>query len=642
MKKFSIIILLLLNTYSFSQSYPHITELRGLEDSLANTHLFYRYIAPYSGCWSKNIYHLDLFTNVDTLFIPDFGYQVIPEWGCEGDYVNDYEFFNNNPTKFFYCGYHLWIDPVALLRRYDGDIFVESFVLTEIEISKLNENLVYVSGGRLFKSTDGGYNFEFDDSTQLVDASIISLSHNDDSQIYGINTNQLVRSEDDGFSYLIVDNSYWSQNSELYYDVDGEHIYGLSGAYNFQLQTYISNIYVSDDNGNPFTWNNILEYQGRIWFANDEINTGEIYYSAGNKIYKSTDFGSSFFLYRQLDRNITGLYKKSGTNVLYASTPLRIYEISPDTIQVIKNLSVPETAFKFYPLEIGNRWVYDKYTYIEWNTYHDIYIREITRDTVLSNGKKYYQIEEYDFGQPYINHSFERMDSSQGMIYRYDNTLELPEDEYLIDDLLAIVGDTIQSFRMGYPWVDGYTLLLEESIFAKWGLSKPKKIFEQYDLMMPRYSLTQDIGLDSLTYSFDFGYTEAYLKGCIIDGVVLGDTAVVSVEDEETPIASTFRLEQNYPNPFNPSTKIKFTIPSVIASGAKQSQLVTLKVYDVLGNEIATLVNEEKPAGTYEVEFSAKGGSVSGGNTYNLPSGIYFYQLKSGSFVETKKMLMIK
>ena len=103
-----------------------------------------------------------------------------------------------------------------------------------------------------------------------------------------------------------------------------------------------------------------------------------------------------------------------------------------------------------------------------------------------------------------------------------------------------------------------------------------------------------------------------------------------------------FLLEQNYPNPFNPTTKIKYSISSVIASGAKQSQLVTLKVYDVLGNEVAILVNEEKPAGSYEVEFSAKGGSASGGNAVNLPSGTYFYQLTSENFVETRKMILMK
>ena len=98
----------------------------------------------------------------------------------------------------------------------------------------------------------------------------------------------------------------------------------------------------------------------------------------------------------------------------------------------------------------------------------------------------------------------------------------------------------------------------------------------------------------------------------------------------------SFELFQNYPNPFNPTTKIKFTIPAVIASEAKQSQLVTLKVYDVLGNEITTLVNEVLPAGEYEIEFSPES------SIKHPASGIYFYQLKAGSFIQTKKMLMIK
>jgi hypothetical protein len=115
-----------------------------------------------------------------------------------------------------------------------------------------------------------------------------------------------------------------------------------------------------------------------------------------------------------------------------------------------------------------------------------------------------------------------------------------------------------------------------------------------------------------------------------------------------TPVASEefqpmeFQLFQNYPNPFNPTTKIKFTIltsplnPSPYQGEGQRERLVVLKVYDVLGNEIATLVNEEKPAGTYEVEFSA----IGGGN--GLTSGIYFYQLRAGNIIETKKMLMIK
>jgi len=111
---------------------------------------------------------------------------------------------------------------------------------------------------------------------------------------------------------------------------------------------------------------------------------------------------------------------------------------------------------------------------------------------------------------------------------------------------------------------------------------------------------------------------------------------VTSVE-EDVISPFNFYLSQNYPNPFNPVTKIKFTIPtppisSPLVKGRTKEGFVTLKVYDILGREIATLVNEEKPAGEYEVEFNAA----------NPPSGIYFYQLKAGEFSETKKMILLK
>jgi hypothetical protein len=97
---------------------------------------------------------------------------------------------------------------------------------------------------------------------------------------------------------------------------------------------------------------------------------------------------------------------------------------------------------------------------------------------------------------------------------------------------------------------------------------------------------------------------------------------VENEEDEYLPM--NFELRQNYPNPFNPSTKIKYSIP--------QSSNVVIKVFDILGSEIETIVNEEKPVGTYEITWHAEG----------LPSGVYFYQLKVGDFIETKKMILLK
>jgi len=115
------------------------------------------------------------------------------------------------------------------------------------------------------------------------------------------------------------------------------------------------------------------------------------------------------------------------------------------------------------------------------------------------------------------------------------------------------------------------------------------------------------------------------------------ENSVTDIADNSQP--SEFYLSQNYPNPFNPVTSIQYSVGS--------RQFVNLKVYDILGNEVATLVNEEKPAGTYEIEFSAKGGSASGGNASsgnvrNLTSGVYFYKLQAGNFNQTKKMVLIR
>jgi hypothetical protein len=100
---------------------------------------------------------------------------------------------------------------------------------------------------------------------------------------------------------------------------------------------------------------------------------------------------------------------------------------------------------------------------------------------------------------------------------------------------------------------------------------------------------------------------------------------ITSVDERKiSQIPGHFQLFQNFPNPFNPSTTIKYQIPDF--------SFVTIKVYDVLGSEITTLVSEEKPAGSYDVEFD---GSV-------FSSGVYFYQMTADSYSAIKKMLLLK
>ena len=100
----------------------------------------------------------------------------------------------------------------------------------------------------------------------------------------------------------------------------------------------------------------------------------------------------------------------------------------------------------------------------------------------------------------------------------------------------------------------------------------------------------------------------------------------------EKPLPLKFELSQNYPNPFNPTTTIKYTIPFVKTLHATSLQSIQLKIYDVLGREVATLVNRKQQPGNYEVSFNAVG----------LASGIYFYRLTAGNKISVKKMMLIK
>jgi len=130
-------------------------------------------------------------------------------------------------------------------------------------------------------------------------------------------------------------------------------------------------------------------------------------------------------------------------------------------------------------------------------------------------------------------------------------------------------------------------------------------------------------GLDDGQYVLRLRSVDAAYVGSdiIVSDFTIG---VVSTGETTDNLPNVYSLEQNYPNPFNPTTKINYSIP--------KEGLVTLKIYNTIGEEVAIPVNEEKQAGIYELNWNAE----------NLPTGVYFYQLKAGSFIETKKMILIK
>ena len=128
-----------------------------------------------------------------------------------------------------------------------------------------------------------------------------------------------------------------------------------------------------------------------------------------------------------------------------------------------------------------------------------------------------------------------------------------------------------------------------------------------------------------------FGLYAALANGTVVELPQLyGDEAqnalkkVMDENNEDISVVTDFSLEQNYPNPFNPSTSIKYSVPN--------AEFVTLKVYDILGNEVSTLVNEQKAPGSYEVRFNAG----------SLASGVYVYTIKAGNFTQTRKLMLMK
>ena len=116
----------------------------------------------------------------------------------------------------------------------------------------------------------------------------------------------------------------------------------------------------------------------------------------------------------------------------------------------------------------------------------------------------------------------------------------------------------------------------------------------------------------------------SYRIACVIYTEWINSGSVTIISENKNDIPSGFNLSQNYPNPFNPTTKIKFAIP--------EEGSVSIKIYNALGNEVKTIVNEQMKSGSYEVTFDAS----------QLPSGIYFYKLQANSFAATKKMVLLK
>ncbi|MFA4818833.1 MAG: T9SS type A sorting domain-containing protein [Patescibacteria group bacterium] len=167
--------------------------------------------------------------------------------------------------------------------------------------------------------------------------------------------------------------------------------------------------------------------------------------------------------------------------------------------------------------------------------------------------------------------------------------------------------------------------IVDANNFSIWLIYKYRLIKDSVLVsVLPGQPLEIEVGLTFTrlgTQSATFSVRDNQILGSTVT-VMVNVTVATGVEDESVP--TRYSLSQNYPNPFNPATTIRFGLPN--------SEYVNLIVYDLLGREVATLINESKLAGYHTVEF----------NPGNLPSGIYLYKLTAGKFTKTEKMMLMK
>jgi hypothetical protein len=282
---------------------------------------------------------------------------------------------------------------------------------------------------------------------------------------------------------------------------------------------------------------------------------------------------------------------------------------------IICNPLSDTTSAKYIPLAVGN--VY-KYHYSSSGGFNYDYKMRITNDTIIGS-KKYFIMVGYHSGTY-------RYDSLTGNLYIRSGSgyCSYSPFEIILDSLASRKGDTIKNCKTANY---NKRLCTDTSNFTLFGISVKRKVFAQYGWESNEgVTYARGFGISSYDSWDIWGMSSEFLVGCYVNGLLYGDTTLTEVTNLNTEIPDKFALYQNYPNPFNPITKIKFDI-------ATHSVGQTfLSVYDIQGREIQTLVNEPLQPGTYEVTF----------NGSNFASGVYFYQLRTGEFVNTKKLILIK
>ncbi|MDD8018228.1 MAG: T9SS type A sorting domain-containing protein [Bacteroidota bacterium] len=446
--------------------------------------------------------------------------------------------------------------------------------------------------------------------TSSSSISINSISG--DSVIYAATNYGIFESADHGMNW-----KYTSDNVQAY-------------AYNFHSLVKSGNYFLVSTNSGIFrvisgdtTWEKIFPqkgFQSNLSMTTDSV--GNIYsvlpkqvdkFTTTYKNYKSTDHGTTWlpdtlglskyvsninsFIYN-VDQQ--GVQYLTGTYIMYSKKPgsswkLDTLGLNLQNVAKISSISNNNKKGVIY----ATKYVFSNSTYsIYGRAYNDSLWSKVNADTLgkLSGG-----IVSDAQGNILVQ-------TSTGQLFRYNGSswAQIP--------LPSGLG------RLGAFSVDRNGVLWTE-FFDLFGQILHGVYFSSDNGITWKYVGLNGVGVSSLVSMDDTTYAITF-----IDGIYGFTTASkpTSVWNNESQIASSYELFQNYPNPFNPTTTINYQLP--------KSGIVTLKIFDILGQEVATLVNEKKEAGKYQVQFDAS----------RFASGVYLYQLDAGNYSSVKKMILMK
>jgi photosystem II stability/assembly factor-like uncharacterized protein len=517
-----------------------------------------------------------------------------------------------------------------------------------VTMSFPTESVGFIAGEdeRIYKTSDGGVNWS------LVHPSISNLDINhifalNETHIYSVADNKIIFSSDGG-------NSWQESFISSYGDFKLFFINSQKGF------AYGSDLFITTDGG--YNWErvskSIRDDIAKVDFVSPSVGWALSYYS----LYKTTDGGYNWL--NQLDF-YGGYNSVMGIEMLDS---LKGYILTPDNIYTTNNGGIDWDSIYF-----GDRIIfYGGVTFlneylgiifggaeeeIPGSNNYNIQSNFITIDSGITwqkitypIGSEYAQSQKMKFTDPghlwSINqkgiwlskdtaktwqpiwstdyfvggYSFDFTDSANGILSYSYGDIPITSDggenwiEYSLNrgiqfrDVQMVGTDIFGRYRIFFAGDRGRVTKYVPDIMPH----------EQH---YPTYTIRK---LNAINLYMENNLPHLWVAG---EGftILKGNTElVINVENIENDFVNTYKLDQNFPNPFNPSTKIKYSVP--------QSSNVVIKVFDILGNEIETLVHEEKQVGTYEITWHAA----------NLPSGVYFYQLKAGSFIETRKMLLLK